>query len=185
VQIIVIVLPALEGKTIEDTSNLIASQWQVGPRGRDSGILLLVAKKEGKGYIDLGYGMEANINDEMANAISTKVMNPLLAKGKIYQALEAGISKIFNDFGKTIGAKGPVNIGSFWDMTSLLVFLLAIPLLYFIAKFASSKHIWVSPTLGFLTGLTQSLGLAVALACMGGLMVLICYLVKTYLPPRS
>ncbi len=185
VQIIAIVIPSLEGKSIEDTSNQIASEWQVGPRGRDSGILVLIAKKEGKSSIDLGYGMEANITDEMANAISSKVMDPLLARGKVYKALEAGIGKIFNDFGKGIGDKGPVNVGSFWDMTSLLIFLLAIPLLYFIARFAASEHMWVSPTLGFLTGLTQSLGLAVALGCLGGLMVLICYVVKTYIPPRQ
>ncbi len=185
VQIIVIVVPSLEGKSIDDTSNMIASQWQVGPRGRDSGILVLVAKKEAKSTIDLGYGMEANINDDMANAISAKIMDPLLARGKIYKALEAGIGKIFNDFGKGIGDKGPVNVGSFWDMTSLLIFLLAIPLLYFIARFAASEHMWISPTLGFLTGLTQSLGLAVALGCLGGLMVLICYIIKNYIPPRT
>ena len=156
----------------------------MGPQGRDSGILLLAAKQESKSYVDLGYGMEMNITEEMARAISAQVIDPLLAKGKVYKAVEAGVSKIFADFGKGLGSSGAVNIGSFFDMTSLILFLLAIPLLYFTARFAASKHIWVSPTLGFLTGLTQSLGLAVTLGCMGGLMVLICYLIKTYLPPR-
>ncbi|MBS0637971.1 MAG: hypothetical protein JSS12_10700, partial [Verrucomicrobia bacterium] len=50
---------------------------------------------------------------------------------------------------------------------------------------SASNQIWISPALGFLMGLTQSLGLAVALGCMGGLMVLICYLIRTYLPPRG
>ncbi len=184
VQIIVIIIPSLESQSIETVSQRIASEWQVGPRGRDSGILMLVAKNEGKSYIDLGYGMDANINDEMARAISTKIMDPLLARGKIYKALESGIAQIFHDFGKTIGNAGAQNVGSFWDMSSLIIFLLSIPLLYFTARFASSKHIWISPLLGFITGLTQSLGLAVALGCMGGLMVLICYLLRTYLPPK-
>ncbi len=184
VQIVVIVVPDLEGQTIENTSLQIASQWQVGPRGHDSGILMLVAKKEGKSYIDLGYGLDTNINDTMARKISQDVMDPILAKGRIYKGVTAGISAIFADFGKSIGESGPVNVGNFLGMTQLLIFLAAIPLLYCIARFSASKHIWISPALGFLTGLTQSLSLAVALACLGGLMVLICYLIRTYTPPR-
>lgn len=185
VQIIVLVLPSLEGQSIEIASQQVASQWQIGPSGRDSGILMLVAKNEALSYIDLGYGMDTNINDEMAQKISTDIMNPLLKRGRIYRAVEGGIGQIFAHFGKTIGASGPVNVGSFLDMTSLIIFLAAIPLLYFTARSAASKHIWISPTLGFLTGLTQSLGLAVALGCMGGLMVLICFLIKSYLPPKQ
>lgn len=185
VQIVVIVIPKLEGQTIETTSQQIAAQWQVGPKGHDSGILMLVAKEEGKSYIDLGYGMDANINDEMARKISQDTMDPLLSRGKVYKALEGGIGHIFQDFGKTIGSSGAVSVGSIWDMTSLIIFLLAIPVLYCIARFSASNQIWISPALGFLMGLTQSIGLAVSLACMGGLMVLICYLIRTYLPPRG
>ncbi len=184
VQIIIVVVPSLEGQPIQDVSLKIASEWQVGPRGRDSGILMLIARSEAKAYIDLGYGMEANINDQMAQEIATKTMDPLLARGKTYKAIEAGTSKIFADFGKSMGPAGPVSVGSFWDMTSLIIFLAAIPLLYFIARSAASKHMWISPTLGFLTGLTQSIGLAVSLGALGGLMVLICYLLKTYAPPK-
>lgn len=185
VQIVVIVIPTLEGHAIETTSQQIAAQWQVGPKGHDSGILMLVAKQEGKSYIDLGYGMETNINDEMARKISLEIMDPLLARGKVYKALESGIGQIFQDFGKTIGDSGAVSVGSFWDMTALIIFLIAIPVLYAIARFSASNQIWISPTLGFLMGLTQSIGLAVALGCLGGLMVLICYLIRTYLPPRG
>ncbi len=185
VQIVVVVINELEGESIALTSQRIAAEWEVGPRGRDSGILMLIAKKEGLSYVDLGYGMETNINDQMARAISATIMDPLLSRGKVYKAIESGISKIFSDFGKTIGTSGPVNVGSFWDMTALIVFLAAIPILYFIARYAASSQMWVSPTLGFFMGLTQSLGLAVALGCMGGLMVLICYLIKTYIPPRA
>ncbi len=184
VQIVVIVVPSLEGQSLENTSQQIASEWQVGPRGRDSGILMLVAKSEGKAYIDLGYGLDTNITDDMAKKISQDVMDPILAKGRIYKGVTAGISAIFADFGKSIGDSGPVNVGNFWGMTQLIVFLAAIPLLYLIARFSASKHIWVSPVLGFITGLTQSLSLAVALACLGGLMVLICYLIRTYAPPK-
>ncbi|MCE5294178.1 MAG: TPM domain-containing protein [Chlamydiales bacterium] len=185
VQVVVIVVPTLEGQSIELTSQKIASQWQVGPKGHDSGILMLIAKQEGLSYIDLGYGMETNITDDMARQISTDIMNPILAKGRVYKGIIAGIEKIFADFGSTIGVGGAQSVGSFWDMTALIIFLVAIPILYFIARFADSKHIWISPALGFILGLTQSIGLAVALAALGGLMVLICYLLRTYVPPRK
>lgn len=185
VQVIVLVVPSLEGQPIDMASQRIASQWQVGPQGRDSGILMLLAKEEAQAYIDLGYGMDTNITDEMATRIATDTINPLLKRGRIYRAIEGGIREIFVCFGKTIGSSGPVNVGSFLDMTTLIIFLVAIPLLYFTARSAASKHIWISPTLGFLAGLTQNLSLAVALGCMGGFMVLICYLIKHYLTPKN
>lgn len=185
VQIIIIIVPSLEGQTVDAMAQTVASSWEVGHRGRDSGILMLFAKKEGESYIDLGYAMEASINDEMAKTISKETIDPLLKRGKVYNAVERGTAKVFAAFGKSLGTGGAISVGSFWEMTSLIIFLVAIPILYLTARFAASKHMWVSPLLGFILGMTQTLSLAVALACLGGLMVLICYVIRTYMPPRS
>jgi uncharacterized membrane protein YgcG len=184
VQLIVIVVDSLEGKSIGDLAQQIAGEWQIGHKGRDSGILLLVAKKEGEAFIDLGYALDQNITDVKAQEIVNTYINPLLKKGKLEKALEVGLTQLFLAFGRSMGQGGVVSVGSFWDMTGLIIFLGSIPMLFIIAKFAASKYIWVSPTVGFIVGYTQSIGLAVVLGCMGALMVLICYLIRTFAPPR-
>jgi len=185
VQLVIVVVETTEGKPVDRAAQELASEWQIGHRGRDSGILLYIAKKEASSYIDLGYALDQNITDEQAEAICKNKIDPLLKKGKVAQAVTAGVNAIFADFGRTFGQTGVLSTGSFFGMTALIFFLLSIPVLFFIAKFAASKHIWVSPTLGFLIGLTQGIGLAVALACMGGIMVMICYILKTYAPPKG
>lgn len=185
VQVVVVVVDSLQGKSVQDQALQIAGEWQVGHMGKDSGILLLIAKNEGVASIDLGYALEQNITDEKAQKIVDTIINPLLKKGKLNKAIEEGLDAIFLTFGKGMSPGGAITVGSIWDMTGLLFFLGSIPMLFLIAKFAASKYIWVSPTIGFLVGLTQSIGLAVVLGCMGALMVLICYLIRTFAPPRA
>jgi len=180
VQLVVVVVESLEGKGVQDQALQIAGEWQVGHKGRGSGILLLIAKKEGVASIDLGYALEQNITDDRAQQIINTTIDPLLKKGKLDDAIQEGLSAIFLQFGKGMSPGGAIAVGSFWDMTGLILFLGSIPMLFLIARFAASKYIWVSPTIGFFVGLSQSIGLAVVLACMGALMVLICYLIKTF-----
>lgn len=185
VQVVVAVVESTDGKTIEYAAQSLASEWLVGHRGRDSGILFYLAMKEASSFIDLGYALDQSINDEKAQTICKTKVDPLLKRGKVAQAVNAGVSDIFTAFGKVYGRSGLVSADSFFGMTSLIYFLLSIPVLFFIAKFAESKYMWVSPSLGFLVGLTQGIGLAVALACMGAMMVMICYIIKTYVKPRG
>lgn len=185
VQMVVVVIDSLENASPSDVAQAFATQWQVGHKGRDSGILVLIAKKEAQSWIDLGYALDQNITDDRAKQIELTTIDPLLKRGKIYAAIENGLSQIFTGFGKSMSPGGAITVGSFWDMTGLIVFLVSIPLLFIVARFASSKHMWVSPVVGFAVGYLQSIGLAVALACMGALMVLISYLIKTFTPPRQ
>lgn len=185
VQLVIAVVESLEGKTLSLAAEELAADWQVGNRGRDSGILLYIAKKEAVSFIVLGYALDQNITDDKADQICKTKIDPLLKKGKVADAVMAGVGAILSNFEIAFGKAGVVSVGSFLEMTSLIYFLISIPLLFLVAKFAASKYIWVSPTLGFLVGLTQGIGLAVALGCMGALMVMICYIVRTYAPPKG
>src|SRR5260221_14750266 len=57
VQLVVVVVPTLEGKSIEEVSAQFFNRLQPGHLGRDSGILLLIAPKELNSYVELGYGL--------------------------------------------------------------------------------------------------------------------------------
>ena len=44
-------------------ANELFSQWKIGKKGKDNGVLLLIAPNERKMRIEVGYGLEAVLPD--------------------------------------------------------------------------------------------------------------------------
>jgi len=178
---IVVVVDALQNTSIEDLSQEFFVRWQIGHQSRDSGILLLVSLKEQKSFIDLGYGIPNALDAEKAREICQTIINPKIEKS-IDNAVLSGVEQIFDLLGKAFGSVGVKTTRSAYTTMYMLVFLLSIPLLYLLARFAPTRFFFLSPVIGFCTGLTQSLGLAIVLAALGAVMVVICYMLKHFLP---
>jgi uncharacterized protein len=51
-------VPSLGGREVEDYANRLLRQWQIGQKGRNNGIVFLVAPRERKVRIEVGYGLE-------------------------------------------------------------------------------------------------------------------------------
>ena len=75
-QLVVVTLPDLQGYDIATFSNLLARQWGVGQKGKNNGVLLVVAKKERKMRIEVGYGLEGQLTDAISANIIHGVMTP-------------------------------------------------------------------------------------------------------------
>ena len=56
-------VPSLDGRTVEDYANALFNEWGVGKRGKDNGVLVLVAPTERKIRIEVGYGLEPVLPD--------------------------------------------------------------------------------------------------------------------------
>ena len=50
----------LDGEPIEDVANRLYRQWGIGKKGKDEGILLLLAVKDRKSRAEIGYGAGAH-----------------------------------------------------------------------------------------------------------------------------
>lgn len=90
-QIAVLTVPSLEGDSLEDFSMRVAEQWQIGQRQRDNGAILLVAKRERKLRIEVGYGLEGRLTDLMAGRIIRNVIVPRFQAGQIDQGVVEGV----------------------------------------------------------------------------------------------
>ena len=62
-QVAVLILPSLDGDSLEEFSHRVATTWKLGRKGTDNGVLLLVAIKERKVRIEVGYGLEGILTD--------------------------------------------------------------------------------------------------------------------------
>src|SRR5580658_1385697 len=63
VQMAIVTLKSLDGNPIEDVSNDLFRQWGVGKKGKDEGIMLLLAVQDHKDRMEIGYGLEPILPD--------------------------------------------------------------------------------------------------------------------------
>src|ERR671927_190769 len=62
-QVALVTLKSLQGYTIEDFGIQLGRKWGIGQKGKDNGILLIVAPNEHKVRIEVGRGLEPVMTD--------------------------------------------------------------------------------------------------------------------------
>ncbi len=63
----------------------------IGKKGKDNGLLVLVAIKERQTWIEVGYGLEEFITDAYAGDVSRQIMAPSFKRGEYGKGLSAGV----------------------------------------------------------------------------------------------
>lgn len=85
---------------IETYAVKVFERWGIGQKDKNNGVLILVAVKDRKVRIEVGYGLEGAIPDALAKNIVEKYMIPFFKKGDydagILQAA-AAVSKLIAD----------------------------------------------------------------------------------------
>lgn len=88
VQMAIVLVDSLEDDPVEDVANRLFRQWGIGKKGKDNGLLLLLAIKDHKQRAEIGYGLEPVINDGYAGGI-LRGIRPILRQGNYGGALLA------------------------------------------------------------------------------------------------
>ena len=87
----VVTLKDIGGANIDEFTNRLYERWGVGKKGEDRGIMILVALKERRIRIEIGYGLEGVIPDGLAGQIRDQAMVPYLKKGEFGPGLLTGL----------------------------------------------------------------------------------------------
>ena len=93
-QLVVVTVPSLQGYPIEDFSNRLLRTWQIGQKGKNNGILLVVAPTEHKVRIEVGYGLEPIITDGLSSTIIQNRILPLFRRGDFAGGIQLGVKDI-------------------------------------------------------------------------------------------
>ncbi len=127
-QIAVLIIKSLEGENIEDYSIRVAEKWKLGQAKKDNGVLLLIAVKDRKIRIEVGYGLEGALPDGLAGSIIRNEIAPWFKKGKYYEGIKAGLLAIMKATGGEYRAAtaGRKRRRSSSPLTSLVVFFIAL-----------------------------------------------------------
>jgi len=93
-QLVVATLPDLQGYDISDYGYRLGRAWGIGDKQRNDGALLIVAPKERKVRIEVGYGLEPVLTDGLSAIIVQQQILPRFKAGDMPGGIEAGTDAI-------------------------------------------------------------------------------------------
>ena len=149
-EIAVLVVASTAPDTIEDYSIAIFDRWKIGQRGKDNGLLFLVAVQDRRLWITTGYGLEAILPDGKVGEIRDRAILPFFRAGRyadgIVKGTEALAAVILGQAGGATtelpaqgsARKRAAQFGSRWTGTLLAIFVLLI--LFSVAASAADRR---------------------------------------------
>lgn len=135
-QVAVLVVPTTQPESIEQYSIRVASQWKLGRKGVDDGVLFVVAKNDRALRIEVGYGLEGVLPDALCNRIIDGFVVPRFKEGDYYGGIREGVSRILGTVqGEPLPAPRSETGGSSPGMGALLFLILTVfILLQFVSR---------------------------------------------------
>ncbi len=92
-QIAVVTVHSLDGSDIESYAVNLFHQWGIGPKGKDRGVLILVAVNDRKYRIEVGYGLEPLLPDGKVGSFGREAV-PLLRQENYSQAISLMTTRV-------------------------------------------------------------------------------------------
>jgi uncharacterized protein len=103
--IVVVTMPDIGGAEYNDYANRLYSEWGIGKKGEDKGVLIFVTVKERKMRIETGYGVEGILPDGLVGEIRDRYMIPYLKQNKYGEGLLNGTLAVAQVISKHAGVK--------------------------------------------------------------------------------
>jgi uncharacterized protein len=102
-----LILRSLEGEDIEGFAVRTFEAWKLGEKGKDNGILVVVAREDRKVRIETGYGNEGALTDAQAGRIVRSTIAPAFRQERYGDGLyQAGV-QILSALGAMPQGSGP------------------------------------------------------------------------------
>ncbi len=93
-QLVIATIPDLQGYPIEDYGYRLGRAWKIGQSEANNGIILIVAPKERRVRIEVGYGLEPIMTDALSSQIINDTILPRFKAGDMPGGIIAGASAI-------------------------------------------------------------------------------------------
>lgn len=93
-QLVIATVPDLQGQEIEDYGYRLGRAWGLGDKQRNDGAILLVAPKERKVRIEVGYGLEGILTDALSEVIIQREIVPRFKVGDYFGGIDAATDQL-------------------------------------------------------------------------------------------
>jgi len=96
-QVMVLIIPSLEGKVLEEFSLHVAHDvMKLGSKNNDNGVLLLIAIDDHKMRIEVGQGLEGVLTDALSNRIIRNEIAPAFREQRYDDGVKRGVDAILS-----------------------------------------------------------------------------------------
>lgn len=93
-QFAVVTLKSLQGYPIEDYGYQLGRAWGIGQKGKDNGVILIVAPNDRQVRIEVGRGLEPMMTDAMSKLIIENAILPQFRRGDFAAGIKAGVRDV-------------------------------------------------------------------------------------------
>ncbi|MFA5961607.1 MAG: TPM domain-containing protein [Parcubacteria group bacterium] len=93
-EIAILITDSLQGQDIRDYGIEVAKKWGVGKKANDNGILIVLAPKEKKYGVEVGYGLGGPLPDILAKELMEKILVPKYREKKYFE----GFSELIKQY---------------------------------------------------------------------------------------
>jgi uncharacterized protein len=95
-QIAVLTVSTLEEESIEEYAVAVFEAWKLGKKGKDNGVLIIIAPNARRMRIEVGYGLEGALTDSLAGRIIRNAMAPRFKAGDYDGGVESGVNAVLD-----------------------------------------------------------------------------------------
>jgi len=95
-QIVVLMIPSLNGRSLEDLSLEEAELNKVGRKEKNNGVLVLIAKNDRRIRFEVGYGLEGVLTDALSDQIIRHQIAPRFRAGDFAGGIADGVQAIMD-----------------------------------------------------------------------------------------
>lgn len=148
-EIAVLTIPTLGDDNLERYAEQVFTDWGIGKKDKNNGVLLLIARDDRKMRIEVGYGLEGVLTDSQSGMIITNIMRPSFATGDYYKGIIDGVTAI-----ETAVGGGEVSIPASRESEEipLMIKILFFILFFFGSIMAHTRSIWLGGIVGIIAG---------------------------------
>lgn len=93
-QVLVVIVPRLDGRDVADAAIEIGRSWGVGGKKNNNGVVLLISAEDRKLNISPGYGLEKSLPDLTCQQIIKTIIVPNFKGNDYYRGIDEGTDAI-------------------------------------------------------------------------------------------
>lgn len=93
-EIVVVTVKSLEGLPVFDYSQELFTQWGIGKREKNNGILFLIAPQEREAFVNVGKGLEGALPDSLTSIILRNDVRPYFTENQYGDGIKSGVTAI-------------------------------------------------------------------------------------------
>ncbi len=93
-EVALVTVRELGGVSVAEYANRLFNEWGIGQKGRDNGVLILVALRDREMRIEVGYGLEGVLPDGLAGEIVRENFTPHFRENRYAEGIAEGTARV-------------------------------------------------------------------------------------------